>query len=483
MTPSGEIIITFKKPTELVAIRAKIGRNPFVLLFPIGSGSHGEAVQARVNGKKMTETAVDKPDFISTRFKIMGGTKRLDGHRVLKRIEIVKAGCDPPKDCEYLPWSAWSACSKECGLGSQTKTRDTVPAKNGGKPCNPNKLKRSRDCNTKPCPVDCKWDEWSEWGACSVTCGNGVSKRSRDVKSPADHGGAACKGPAEQSEHCNPEPCGEECTDGKVFYDCAGENKPPSCPATCADVMAEDSECVADDHCVPGCYCPDGKVMKDGACVPVSECKFCLDLDGTEHPIGTMGIKRPDTCEICDCTEAGMTCVPDPDCDKDCETEWSDWGLCSASCGGGKQHKYRSVVAPAIGKGKCKGEKTKTRPCNRHDCPDEPTTTTPTPPDGACQPETRVVDLVADGGRCKARDVELQFCAGTCPTSEEIDDNLSLITKCGCCQGRVAYKEVKFRCKRRGRHGRVFWKKEKHQVPYHDSCGCSECGGSAGGGH
>ena len=39
--------------------------------------------------------------------------------------------------------------------------------------------------------VDFEWEEWSAWSACSVSCGNGIKKKSRGCKS-SEHGGQDC---------------------------------------------------------------------------------------------------------------------------------------------------------------------------------------------------------------------------------------------------------------------------------------------------
>lgn len=58
-------------------------------------------------------------------------------------------------------------------------------------------------------PVDCKWGDWEDWGACSVTCGTGHHLRSRAVSIRAMNGGADCGIHSDQSEHCNLNPCEE----------------------------------------------------------------------------------------------------------------------------------------------------------------------------------------------------------------------------------------------------------------------------------
>ena len=44
------------------------------------------------------------------------------------------------------------------------------------------------------CPVDCEWDDWSQWEGCSVTCGSGFVRRSRTRKLYEKNGGHVCYG-------------------------------------------------------------------------------------------------------------------------------------------------------------------------------------------------------------------------------------------------------------------------------------------------
>ena len=76
-----------------------------------------------------------------------------------------------PVDCVPMAWSAWTKCSTDCGPGLQYRKRSVdVAALHGGKPCA--EMKQARECKLKECPVHCKHN-WSNWGACSATCGGG----------------------------------------------------------------------------------------------------------------------------------------------------------------------------------------------------------------------------------------------------------------------------------------------------------------------
>ena len=65
--------------------------------------------------------------------------------------------------------------------------------------------------------VDGGYTNWSEWEACSVTCGGGSQKRSRTCTNPPPSGdGQTCLqqslGPAEETQECNAKDCRKQCS-------------------------------------------------------------------------------------------------------------------------------------------------------------------------------------------------------------------------------------------------------------------------------
>ena len=48
--------------------------------------------------------------------------------------------------------------------------------------------------------------DWSSWGPCSVTCGNGTSQRNRTCVEP-QYGGLECTGHLEESKWCKDREC------------------------------------------------------------------------------------------------------------------------------------------------------------------------------------------------------------------------------------------------------------------------------------
>ena len=52
-----------------------------------------------------------------------------------------------------------------CG-SEQIRFVDTAPAY-GGVACEEGRNKKI-DCNMHPCPIDCVWSDWTEWGSCLV---------------------------------------------------------------------------------------------------------------------------------------------------------------------------------------------------------------------------------------------------------------------------------------------------------------------------
>ena len=57
--------------------------------------------------------------------------------------------------------------------------------------------------------VDCTWNAWSEWGACSKTCDGGNKTRTR-TQNARLYGGQECSGTAFSSTACNTNSCSGE---------------------------------------------------------------------------------------------------------------------------------------------------------------------------------------------------------------------------------------------------------------------------------
>jgi hypothetical protein len=114
-----------------------------------------------------------------------------------------------PINCVMSEWSAYSQCSKECGGGTQGKTRSilTKPA-NGGTECDA--TLEEQPCNTGSCDRDCTLLPWTDWEPCSMACGGGIQEKFRHVDIPIRANGK-CPGPKHadrlQMQECNTQDC------------------------------------------------------------------------------------------------------------------------------------------------------------------------------------------------------------------------------------------------------------------------------------
>jgi len=104
-------------------------------------------------------------------------------------------------------WSAWSACTKECGSGEQKKLPLVkTPASNGGAAC-PAPL--TRTCNEESCDaVDCVVSGWTDWSACSQNCHGGLMRRQPIITQHPNRKGKQCPKPV--TKECNKKPCAPE---------------------------------------------------------------------------------------------------------------------------------------------------------------------------------------------------------------------------------------------------------------------------------
>jgi len=117
-----------------------------------------------------------------------------------------------PIDCVASDWSDFDACSNPCGgTGVHTRTKPIIkPAQFGGVDCSADSMRDVAPCNTMPCPIDCKQDDWSGWTDCSRTCGTGTQQRARQTTVQPNYGGSVC-GPELQAQDCNKQACPVDC--------------------------------------------------------------------------------------------------------------------------------------------------------------------------------------------------------------------------------------------------------------------------------
>merc|ERR1719149_91480 len=112
-----------------------------------------------------------------------------------------------PIHCATSAFTAWSACTKSCGKGAQSRKRSiTTRNLHGGYVCP--YLAETRVCNDQPCAVDGGWTAFSAWAACSKSCDGGMTTRTRTCTSPAPmFGGKPCPQHAKETKNCNTHVC------------------------------------------------------------------------------------------------------------------------------------------------------------------------------------------------------------------------------------------------------------------------------------
>jgi len=107
----------------------------------------------------------------------------------------------PPKDsaCQKFgsEWSPWSTCSDSC-----QSTRSRIIVAGCDKDCRQEKI-----AETRMCPACCPLSPtlWTPWTSCPVACGEGISRRSRDVV--LDRDGDCYRQRIEQEDVCNAKRC------------------------------------------------------------------------------------------------------------------------------------------------------------------------------------------------------------------------------------------------------------------------------------
>ncbi|XP_052282153.1 coadhesin-like [Dreissena polymorpha] len=112
---------------------------------------------------------------------------------------------------EWSDWATWADCDVTCGNGLTTRTRacDKPTPAHGGSDC-VGPASSSNVCTLKNCPLHGGWSTWSLWGTCSTTCDVGIRRRDRRCDNPVpSEDGLHCKGESIEYKICHQPSCTE----------------------------------------------------------------------------------------------------------------------------------------------------------------------------------------------------------------------------------------------------------------------------------
>jgi hypothetical protein len=272
-------------------------------------------------------------------------------------------------NCEVGPWTEWGTCSARCGGGTRTRSREIVTRPYcGGDSCPT--LTETSPCNTECCKVDCEVGPWTEWGTCSKQCGGGTRSRSREIVTQPSCGGYSCPALSETS------PCNTECC--KVNCEVGPWSEWGTCTAKCGGGTKTRSRHIITESSCGGSSCPETveTVPCNTDCCKVNcECGdwsswgSCSSKCGGGYSHRTRAIRTHSSCggDACPPTDESQACNTQC-CAEDCVLgDWTSWGSCSKDCGGGTKPRTRKVLKPAKCGGSCGGT-AEDLPCNTQPC-------------------------------------------------------------------------------------------------------------------
>ena len=302
-------------------------------------------------------------------------------------------------------WRDIGSCSSKCGGGAQVSVYlVTAAAQSGGQRCPAtNGQVKNRACNVQKCvgktPVDCK-GAFKAVGACSKTCRGGLQDHVFLVSAKAELGGKAC---AQKEGFSKTTPCNAAVACAKTKVDCVGAwGRYGQCSRTCGTGAATSTykELVSPTGGGSACAIKDGaqksKACTAGAC-PVA-CKGRWTTIGlcsrsctggrvdTVFLVTTAAAKGGLACAAANGATRTKACNQGVQCaapKRDCVGDWTHWGACSQSCGGGTQSATFRISKTKLGAGNgcterdargaykvaTDGDK-RARPCRFKLCPD-----------------------------------------------------------------------------------------------------------------
>lgn len=308
-----------------------------------------------------------------------------DGHK-----ESKLCGDTPcPVNCTGA-FTEWGHCCSSCGGGSQSRDYViSEAAKHGGVECPHNNHTEHQVCNKDPCPVPCE-GSWGEWGDCNQECTDcrangekGKSMRSFTVSQEAQHGGPEC---AHKHDEVEEKTCNEVCCP----QNCEGEwSEFSACSSSCGGGNTERTYKVTHEAAYGGEKCPYcDHASHEKACDGLSPCSVDCSGDFTEWSSCTercgggeqtawfiqnvMAENGGEECEHGQFEQVTRPCNTE-ECPQRCLGAFGPWGACDSPCSGGVKSRKFMVLRPAAGGGpECSHANgdVDTASCHDHPCPE-----------------------------------------------------------------------------------------------------------------
>jgi len=133
-----------------------------------------------------------------------------------------EVACMPSVDCKLSDWDTWSDCSASCEGTKRRARRVLVEGQGNGtfcsgalkqaSPCNPDwRQPVPAGCSASGAALDCQYDSWALWSACTKSCGGGQRFRNRTIRQMPANGGIGCADPLVLTEGCAQQACGSPC--------------------------------------------------------------------------------------------------------------------------------------------------------------------------------------------------------------------------------------------------------------------------------
>uniref|UniRef100_A0A2M4A1L1 Spondin-1 n=2 Tax=Anopheles triannulatus TaxID=58253 RepID=A0A2M4A1L1_9DIPT len=269
--------------------------------------------------------------------------------------------------CRTTKWSEWSECSVTCGIGVTMRTRTFVEHA-GRKKCPHISVVEKQKCMQPECSITemeapdplCPVTSWSDWSPCSATCGRGVMIRTRLLLlAPEDQERCANRIELNQQRQCSEK---ADCLFDTFTAQEICSQAPEAGP--CRGRYQRYAFASNQGTCVPFYY--GGCRGNRNNFVTADDCMQTCGTRGRPLPV------RSTTAAAIERTRTATGSIGSPydTLPVDCVlSDWSDWSPCSVSCGTGRSERIRTIIThPRNGGQACSPRVLKRRECTGPPC-------------------------------------------------------------------------------------------------------------------